>query len=120
MGMLEGKVAIITGAAQGMGEKHAIRFVKEGAKVVVTDIQDELGKKLADKLGENAVYMHLDVTSEENWAKVVADTEAKFGYITTLVNRKHGPRRTDKRGTSCSGLSSTRSRSIISLTSGSS
>ena len=69
-----------------MGEKHAIRFVKEGAKVVVTDIQDELGKKLADKLGENAVYMHLDVTSEENWAKVVADTEAKFGYITTLVN----------------------------------
>ncbi len=86
MGMLEGKVAIITGAAQGMGEKHAIRFVQEGAKVVITDIQDAAGQALADKLGENAVYMHLDVTSEEQWAKVVADTEAKFGNITTLVN----------------------------------
>ncbi len=86
MGMLEGKVAIITGAAQGMGEKHAIRFVKEGAKVVVTDIQDEAGQKLADSLGENAMYMHLDVTSEENWAEVVAKTEEKYGPVTTLVN----------------------------------
>ncbi len=86
MGQLEGKVAIITGAAQGMGEKHAIRFVQEGAKVVLTDIQDEAGQKLADSLGANAVYMHLDVTSEEQWADVVAKTEAKFGPITTLVN----------------------------------
>ena len=86
MGQLEGKVVIITGAAQGMGEKHAIRLVKEGAKVVLTDIQDELGKALADSLGENAVYMHLDVTSEEQWADVVAKTEAELGNITTLVN----------------------------------
>ena len=86
MGMLEGKVAIITGAAQGMGEKHAIRFVKEGAKVVLTDIQDAPGQALAEKLGENAVYMHLDVTSESQWADVAAKTEEKFGPITTLVN----------------------------------
>lgn len=86
MGQLEGKVAIITGAAQGMGEKHAIRFIKEGAKVVLTDIQDELGQKLADSLGENAVFMHLDVTSEAQWADVVAKTIKKFGEITTLVN----------------------------------
>jgi 3alpha(or 20beta)-hydroxysteroid dehydrogenase len=86
MGMLEGKVAIITGAAQGMGEKHAIRFVKEGAKVVVTDIKDEPGQALADKLGPNAIYMHLDVTSEEQWAAVVAKTEEVFGPVTTLVN----------------------------------
>ena len=50
MGQLEGKVAIITGAAQGMGEKHAIRFVEEGAKVILTDIQDEMGQALADRL----------------------------------------------------------------------
>ena len=86
MGMLEGKVAIITGAAQGRGEKHAIRFVKEGAKVVVTDIKDEPGQALADKLGPNAIYMHLDVTSEEQWAAVVAKTEEVFGPVTTLVN----------------------------------
>ena len=86
MGLLEGKVAIITGAAQGMGEKHAIRFVQEGAKVVLTDIQDEVGQALADKLGENAVYMRLDVTDEAQWADVIAKTEAKFGPVTTLVN----------------------------------
>ena len=86
MGLLEGKVAIITGAAQGMGEKHAIRFIEEGAKVVLTDIQDEMGQKLADSLGKNAVYMHLDVTDEKQWADVVDKTIKKFGEITTLVN----------------------------------
>ena len=86
MGQLEGKVAIITGAAQGMGEKHAIRFVEEGAKVILTDIQDEMGQALADRLGGNAVYMHLDVTSEEQWADVVNRTVEKFGDITVLVN----------------------------------
>ena len=86
MGQLDGKVAIITGTAQGMGAKHAIRFVEEGAKVVCTDIQDAPGQALADSLGENAMYMHLDVTSQEQWADVVAATEAKFGPITTLVN----------------------------------
>lgn len=86
MGLLEGKVAIITGAAQGMGEKHAIRFIEEGAKVVLTDIQDEMGQKLADSLGKNAVYMHLDVTDKKQWADVVDKTIKKFGEITTLVN----------------------------------
>jgi len=86
MGQLEGKVAIITGAAQGMGEQHAIRFVQEGAKVVVTDIQDAAGQALADRLGENAVFMHLDVTKQEQWNDVVEKTEAMFGCVTTLVN----------------------------------
>ena len=86
MGKLDGKVAIITGAAQGMGEKHAIRFVEEGAKVVITDIQDEAGKALAGRLGENAVYMHLDVTDEEQWDDVVVKTEILFGPVTILVN----------------------------------
>ncbi|MBQ7455428.1 MAG: SDR family oxidoreductase [Clostridia bacterium] len=86
MGMLDGKVAVITGAAQGMGEAHAIRFAREGARVVLTDIQDDLGKAVAAKLGENAVYLHLDVTSEAQWAEAVAKTEALFGPVTALVN----------------------------------
>lgn len=86
MGMLEGKIAIITGAAQGMGEKHAERFVAEGAKVVLTDIQDEAGEALADRLGENATYMHLDVSKENEWENVVAKTEELWGNVTVLVN----------------------------------
>lgn len=86
MGILDGKVAIITGAAQGMGEKHARRFVAEGAKTVLTDIQDEAGQKLADELGGNAVYMHLDVSDEQNWKDVISKMEEMWGPLTTLVN----------------------------------
>ena len=59
MGKLENKVAIITGAAQGMGAMHARKFVEEGAKVVVTDINEEAGKALVEEIGENAVFMKL-------------------------------------------------------------
>lgn len=83
---LEGKVALITGAAMGMGESHARLFVQEGAKVIVSDIQDEAGQKLADELGENAIYVHLDVANEQDWknaAKVALET---FGPVTVVVN----------------------------------
>lgn len=86
MGRLDGKVAIITGAAQGMGEAHARRFVAEGAKVVMTDINDERGEKIAAELGENAVFIKADAASLADWRRVVAETEATFGPVTVLIN----------------------------------
>lgn len=85
MKRLEGKVAIVTGAASGMGESTSRRFIEEGAKVVLADIADE-GQQIADELGENAVFMKLDVADEENWNEVVKATEEKFGPVTVLVN----------------------------------
>ena len=86
MSRLDGKVAIITGAAQGMGEAHARRFVAEGARVVMTDVNDEQGEKIAAELGENAVFIKADVTSLADWRRVVAETEATFGPVTVLIN----------------------------------
>jgi 3alpha(or 20beta)-hydroxysteroid dehydrogenase len=86
MDRLDGKVAIITGASQGMGEAHARRFVAEGAKVVMTDINDEAGEKIAAELGENAVFIKADVTSLADWRRVVAEAEATFGPVTVLIN----------------------------------
>jgi len=86
MSRLDGKVAVITGAAGGMGESHARRFVKEGAKVVIADLDSENGKKLADELGDQAVFIDLDVTDEDNWKNLVEETENQFGPINILVN----------------------------------
>jgi len=86
MSRLDGKVAVITGAAGGMGESHARSFVKEGAKVVIADLDSENGKKLADELGDQAVFIDLDVTDEDNWKHLVEETENQFGPINVLVN----------------------------------
>lgn len=86
MARLEGKVAIITGAAQGMGASHARKFVEEGAKVVLTDLNEEKGKAFAAELGENALFVKQNVTSAEDWAKVVEETEKAFGKVDILVN----------------------------------
>lgn len=83
---LENKVAIITGAAGGMGAAHVKRFIAEGAKVVFTDVQEEAGQKLAQELGENALFVRHDVTSEEDWAKVVVEAEKAFGPVNVLLN----------------------------------
>jgi len=85
MGRLYDKVAIITGAASGMGKSHAQRFVEEGAKVVIADIADE-GQKLADDLGDNAIYVEHDVTNEDNWNNLVKTVEDQFGAVDILVN----------------------------------
>lgn len=86
MGRLSGKVAIITGASQGMGEAHARNFVAEGAKVILTDIQADRGEKLGAELGENALFIQHNVTSEADWKAVVEQGEARFGTINVLVN----------------------------------
>jgi len=86
MARLQDKVAIITGAAQGMGAAHAKKFIDEGAKVVITDLNAEKGQALAKELGDNAVFVKQNVTSTEDWEKVVAETEKVFGQVDILVN----------------------------------
>ncbi|MGW6928801.1 glucose 1-dehydrogenase [Lentzea sp. NPDC054927] len=81
---LDGKVALITGAARGQGAAAARRFVAEGARVMLTDVLDDQGKELAAELG--AEYSHLDVSSEEDWASVITSTVDTLGDITVLVN----------------------------------
>ncbi|NVK44007.1 MAG: glucose 1-dehydrogenase [Oceanospirillaceae bacterium] len=85
-GLLEGKVALITGGARGMGEAEARLFVAEGARVVIADVLDDEGAALADSLGENALYRHLDVSDEANWAALVTDIEEVYGGLDILVN----------------------------------
>lgn len=86
MGRLEGKVALITGAARGMGESHARCFIAEGARVVLTDLSEQAGQALADELGSNAHFLRHDVTCATSWTEVVTAAEAAFGPITVLVN----------------------------------
>jgi 3alpha(or 20beta)-hydroxysteroid dehydrogenase len=86
VGRLAGKVAIITGAAQGMGASHARRFVAEGANVLITDINAAAGQALADELGAAAHFMQHDVANEAQWIEAVAETEHRFGPVTALVN----------------------------------
>lgn len=83
---LEGKVALVTGAAQGIGEAIATSFSREGATVIVSDIEDAKGKQLADKIGEKAIYLHLDVTNESEWEAVIAKVLADFGKLHIVVN----------------------------------
>ena len=86
MARLEGKVAIITGAAQGMGAAHARKFIEEGAKVVLTDLNEEKGQAFAAELGENAIFVKQNVSSSEDWQKVVEAAEEAFGKVNVLVN----------------------------------
>ena len=86
MGRLSGKVAVITGASQGMGEAHAKAFVAEGAKVILSDINEAAGSVLAESLGDEAIFVLHDVASAADWAQVIAQGEARFGPINVLVN----------------------------------
>lgn len=86
MGRVDNKVALITGAAQGMGETHARLMLQEGAKVIITDLNAEKGEALASELGENAFFIKHDVTKEEEWKNAVEEGEKKFGPINILIN----------------------------------
>ena len=86
MGALDGKVALITGAARGQGAAEARLFAERGAKVMMTDVLDEEGAQVAAEIGDSAAYMRLDVTSEQGWKDVVEATVEKFGKLNVLVN----------------------------------
>ena len=86
MARLQDKVIIITGAAQGMGATHARLCIEAGAKVVLTDINAEKGQALAAELGNQALFIQHNVTSEDDWTQVIAATQAYFGTINVLVN----------------------------------
>lgn len=83
---LTSRVAIITGAAQGIGAEIARVFVQEGCFVYVTDINDELGRATASSLGDRARYLRLDVRSEEDWQRVTAQIVNERGSVNVLVN----------------------------------
>ncbi len=86
MKSLENKVAIITGGASGIGKACAELFVKEGAKVCITDLNEELGNKTAAELGENAMFLKADSSSAEDNKMIVQKTVEKFGALHIAVN----------------------------------
>jgi len=83
---LEGKIALITGAAQGIGEETARVLAREGATVILSDIQDEKGEHIAKKIGSDSLYFHLDVSSEQQWSQVIKTILRKFSKLDILVN----------------------------------
>ena len=86
---LEGKVALISGGARGMGAVEAKLFAREGARVVIGDILEKEGRAVEaeiQKVGAEAVFLRLDVTSETDWQRAVATAESRFGKLDVLVN----------------------------------
>ena len=86
IGRLEGKTALVTGAASGIGLQTSIRLTEEGARVMMTDINLEEGLQQAEKLGANATFLKLDITEEEEWISVLDETVKRFGRLDILVN----------------------------------
>jgi len=89
MDRVKGKVAVITGAASGIGKATASLLAKEGAKVVIADINEADGKKAADEIGREggeSLFVKLDVTSEQDWSELIKKTVSEFGKVDVLVN----------------------------------
>ena len=89
MNRLDGKVAFISGAARGIGAATARLMVEAGAKVAIGDVLDERGRETAQAIagaGDAAIYLHLDVTREDEWTAVIAATVTRFGGLDILVN----------------------------------
>jgi 3alpha(or 20beta)-hydroxysteroid dehydrogenase len=85
VGRLDGKVALVTGAARGQGAAEARLFVAEGARVLLGDVLDDEGAAVATELGDAAVYRHHDVTSDDDWLAAVDDVRARWGALHVLV-----------------------------------
>ena len=85
-GRVEGKVAVVTGAASGLGEATARLMHAEGASVILTDIQDDRGQRVAADLGDRARYLHCDVTSEPDVAQAVDEAVREFGRLDCMFN----------------------------------
>lgn len=85
-GLLEGKVAIVTGGTSGIGLASVERFIREGAKVVVGDIADERGAELQGRLGDSVLFVHTDVTDDDAVGRLVSATVARFGRLDVMYN----------------------------------
>ncbi len=85
-GRMDGKIALITGGASGLGRESALLFAREGARVAITDINTGGGRAVADEIGDAAVFLEHDVTSEAQWIEVLDKTVAAFGGLHVLVN----------------------------------
>jgi NAD(P)-dependent dehydrogenase (short-subunit alcohol dehydrogenase family) len=88
---LAGKIAIITGAGSGIGLASAELFAREGASVVVTDINEPAGRAVAEKMGAAAIFLPLDTRQESQWEAVLEETQARFGRLDILVNNAGVP-----------------------------
>jgi len=86
MGRLEGKTALVTGAASGIGLQTSIRLAEEGARVMMTDINLEKVRQQAEKIDANATFLKLDITEEEEWISVLGETVKRFDRLEILVN----------------------------------
>ena len=89
MGRVQDKVALITGGASGIGRATALALAREGAKVAISDLQDETGTRTLaeiESIGAEAIYLHHDVTQEADWEQVIAAVEAPFGRLDILFN----------------------------------
>lgn len=89
MNRVKGKVALVTGAGMGLGRAAALRLAQEGARVVVTDLNEEAGRAVGDTIvdaGGEAVFLRQDVASEDDWKKVIAFAQSRFGALDILVN----------------------------------
>ena len=87
MGRVSGKVALITGAASGVGKADALLFAREGAQVVLTDLNEEAGLAVAAEIGaEQALFVRHDISSEEDWVSAIAQAKQRFGGLDVLVN----------------------------------
>ena len=86
MGRVSGKVAIVTGAARGLGAAFARRLIEEGAQVMLTDVLDSEVEATARALGSNARFAHHDVSSESEWQQIITATDSSFGPVNVLVN----------------------------------
>ena len=86
MGRVKGKVVIVTGAASGIGRQDALTLAREGARVTITDVNEEAGRAVATEIGDAAMFIRHDVSDEDDWKVVIAATEERFGRIHGLVN----------------------------------
>ena len=86
MNRVKGKVVIVTGGASGVGREDALLLAREGAKVVITDLNDAAGQAVAAEVGEAAIFVHHDIASEADWKTVIDTTVQRFGRLDVLVN----------------------------------